>query len=416
MPASQPHHKMFRKTADGGIDINAIPIAWFIGEHRSASENAQHSVLLPLHQALGAQFVTLEDVQWVERYGDVYREYAAIKTAAGMLDVSVMAHIELTGEFAAVALQHFFTNDIVNAGSGVMRYGALVDENGKVLDDCIVYKFSDAQLWLILNLSELPECIIKRWHAYSGKLQYQNLAAAYVKIQVQGPLSPLVMQAVFPGKDADKLAGFAFSADPLTHTVIGRCGYSGEDGFEIFVPQDQGMQLWSRLQKAGAFPYGIAAIEYCRVESGLLSLNDYTPGLYFPQEIGLGDYVKASTAPYLLAYHQIMSAEPRIEQWYLVFEPDLPAGDLLWEDAPRNGALVRAAGGQNGTMTSLVYSPLFKCFAGLASFPCGAAHEGEQAATGTWRAKVSTVKKIRAAKKTAQLRLPDRDEHALRKP
>ncbi|MGR8934559.1 MAG: hypothetical protein ACU837_09260 [Gammaproteobacteria bacterium] len=406
MPTSQPLRKIFRRTADGGIDINAIPVAWFIGEHRSASEQARHSMLLALHRTLGAQFVTLEDVQWVERYGNVYREYAAIKTAAGMLDVSVMAHVELTGELAVTALQQFFSNDIVSAADGVMRYGALLDEHGKVLDDCIVYKFSDTHVWLVLNLAELPESILERWHDYRGKLQYRNLGTAYVKIQVQGPQAPEVIKTEFPGRDAERLAVFAFTEDPATQTVIGRCGYSGEDGFEIFVPQNQGLALWSRLQQAGAIPYGIAAIEYCRVESGLLSLNDYLPGRYFPQEIGLGDFVKAATEPYLLAFNAIVSARPSVEQWYLLFDPDLPPGDLFWEDAPHNGATVRTAAGHSGTVTSLVYSPLFKRFAGLASFPHGTVHEHDTVCVGAWRATVATVKSIRAMKKNLPLELP----------
>lgn len=391
------------------VDINAVPLSWFVGAHRTAAENPKNSALTPLHQALGAEFVTLEDVQWVVRYGDIYREYAAVKTSAGMLDVSVMTHIELTGELAALALQHFFGNDVANAAAGVMRYGPLVNEQGKVLDDCIVYKFSATKLWLVANLAgllSLPDCILKQWNAYSSKLQYRDLGAAYVKIQVQGPLSAQVIKTVFPGAQAENLGSFEFTATPVTDTVIGRCGYSGEDGFEIFAPQTQGAALWSRLQQAGAVPYGIVAVEYCRVESGLVSWNDYTPGLYYPQEIGLGDFVKPSTEPYLHAYRQIISATPTVAQWYLIFEPYLPPGDWAWEDTPRNGSKMRTCDAQTGTITSLVYSPLFKRFVGLACFPQGAVQEGDKVAVGNWRAEVTTVKNVRALKKTARLELP----------
>lgn len=405
----QPSNNVFQRIAGNEIDINAIPINWFIGAHRTAASDAKNSVLSPLHKALNAEFVTLEDVQWVMRYGNIYREYAAIKTAAGMLDVSVMTHIELTGEHAALAVQHFFSNDIINAANGVMRYGALVDEQGKVIDDCIAYKFSNAKIWLIANfagLSSLPNGIIEQWDAYSSTLQYRDLGTAFVKIQVQGPQSPRVIGTVFPAISADQLHAFEFTTDSATDSVIGRCGYSGEDGFEIFVPQALGAALWNRLQQAGALSYGIAAIEYCRVESGLISLNDYISGHYYPQEIGLGDFVKASTEPYLHAYRRIVSAVPTITQWYVLFDQFLPRGDLHWEDAPCNGSTLRTSAGQCGMITSLVYSPLFKRFAGLATFPYEAVQEGDEVKADEWKAKITTVKNIRLMKKTAHLDLP----------
>jgi aminomethyltransferase len=388
-----------KQTNINQIDINEIPISGLINDSY-AGKLVQSSVLNKLHTSIGAKFCGLNGVEWVASYGDVYKEYCAVKCSVGMLDISAMTQIEFCGFNASIALQRFFTNNIIHAPAGQIRYGCLVRKDGRVLDDCMVYKFSDQHLWLVFNLfvPDLPLEISENWNT-SPELTWREITQEFVKIQVQGPKAHTIIDQMYPKIGINTLPWFHFAHDLDNKFVIGNCGYSGEKGVEIFVSAAMGEKLWQNLQQMGVMPYGIAAIEHCRVEVGLITHNDYLPEFPFPQEIGMEAYVKPSVSHYLLGFEAIQNASIQYERWHLVFEND---DKEAWENMPIYGNSVLLVNGQDGVLTSVAYSPIWQTFVGIAILPVNQVQTGDTVNIGLWRATVLTVQQLREKRHQVQ--------------
>ena len=250
------------------------------------------------HQALGANLVDFGgwDMPLWYPTGAV-KEHLAVIQAAGLFDIGHMAGILLSGPAALEALQWAFTKDLSLSGPRA-AYGAFLDVDGGVVDDAIIYPLSEGRYFVVLNVgkSERIASQLREWSAAEGKsLVVRDLAGTYAKLDLQGPATVRVMRKLLNDPDAvfDGLPYFSFKGDieldrsdvrlaDGTPIFLSRTGYTGEQGFEIFVPYDRAVSVWNAILEAGkeegVIPCGLAARDSIRAGAMLpLSQQDIGP-------------------------------------------------------------------------------------------------------------------------------------------
>ena len=250
------------------------------------------------HEALGATLVDFGgwDMPLWYPTGAV-KEHLAVIQHAGLFDIGHMAGLMVSGPDALEALQWAFTKDLSLSGPRA-AYGAFLDASGGVVDDAIVYPLSEGRYFVVLNVGKGERIAesLSAWAASEGKsVTIRDLAGTYGKLDLQGPATVRVMTKLLKDPEAvfDKLPYFSFKGDielansdiflaDGTPIFLSRTGYTGEQGFEIFVPYDKIVEIWNRIPEAGkdegVIPCRLAARDSVRAGAVLpLSQQDIGP-------------------------------------------------------------------------------------------------------------------------------------------
>ena len=251
------------------------------------------------HEALGATLVDFGgwDMPLWYPTGAV-KEHLAVIQHAGLFDIGHMAGLMVSGPDALEALQWAFTKDLSLSGPRA-AYGAFLDASGGVVDDAIVYPLSEGRYFVVLNVGKGERIAesLSAWAASEGKsVTIRDLAGTYGKLDLQGPATVRAAQASRTrGRVFDKFVYFSFLAvfdielansdiflADGTPIFLSRTGYTGEQGFEIFVPYDKIVDIWNRILEAGkdegVIPCGLAARDSVRAGAVLpLSQQDIGP-------------------------------------------------------------------------------------------------------------------------------------------
>jgi aminomethyltransferase len=216
------------------------------------------------HVAAGGKMIDFGGWSLPVNYGSQIEEHLAVRTVAGMFDVSHMTIIDVQGADAEAFLRHVVANDVARLDEWGAMYGALLNETGGVLDDLIVY-FLPTGYRCVVNASTRDKVL--SWfaqHALPGMTFEQR---ELVMIAVQGPEAISKLNGVRPGLVPAELK--AFHAVQQAQWLVGRTGYTGEDGVEIMLPPAEGILLWQDLLNAGVQPAGLGARDTLRLEAGL---------------------------------------------------------------------------------------------------------------------------------------------------
>ncbi|MGI5445623.1 glycine cleavage system aminomethyltransferase GcvT [Streptomyces sp. CA-243310] len=251
-----------------------------------------------LHRSLGATMTDFAGWDMPLRYASERDEHNAVRTKAGLFDLSHMGEITLTGPEAVKVLDYALVGNISTVGVGRARYTHICQEDGGILDDLIVYRLGETEYMVVANASNAQvvlDAITGRAAGFDAEVRDDR--DAYALIAVQGPESPGILKSL---TDAD-LDGLKYYAG-LPGTVAGvpaliaRTGYTGEDGFELFVSPEHAVQLWQALTEAGAgvglVPAGLSCRDTLRLEAGMpLYGHELTTSLT-PFDAGLGRVVK----------------------------------------------------------------------------------------------------------------------------
>jgi aminomethyltransferase len=258
----------------------------------------RRSPLLPVHQRLGATLTEFAGWQMPLRYDSETAEHRAVRTAAGMFDLSHMGEIAVTGAGAGAALDYALVGQPSALAPGRARYTMICAADGGVLDDLIVYRLSDAEFLVVANAANTA--VVDRElssRAAGFDAGVTDRTADYALIAVQGPNAAAMLA---PVTDID-LAGVRYYAshDAVVcgrPVLLARTGYTGEDGFEMFCRPEDAEPLWTGLTAAGArqglVPAGLAARDTLRLEAGMpLYGNELGPDVT-PFDAGLGRVVK----------------------------------------------------------------------------------------------------------------------------
>ena len=232
---------------------------------------SQKTCLYKNHQNHGGKIVDFAGWEMPVNYGSQVEEHHQVRTDAGMFDVSHMTVVDLEGEKVIAFLQYLLANDVAKLKSaGKALYSAMLDENGGVIDDLIVYYMNDNWFRMVVNAGTRDKdlaWINKQSAAFDVTVSERPELAM---IAVQGPNAREKALSVFPldvsqaSADLKRFVGVA-SGD----WFVARTGYTGEDGFEIMLPETEAADFWEALIEAGVKPVGLGARDTLRLEAGM---------------------------------------------------------------------------------------------------------------------------------------------------
>lgn len=215
------------------------------------------------HVKLNAKIVPFAGWDMPVQYTSVKDEVIAVRQNAGMFDVSHMGEFFLTGPDALKFADYILTNDISAAPNGKAVYSPLCRENGTIIDDLIVYKFSDERILICVNASNIEKDFSWMQSKLSGfNCELINKSDDYSLIALQGPKSFEILKSIFT-----ELSDIEYySVIEMGNFILARTGYTGEDGFEIFGSHQEIINLWGKLLSLGVVPCGLASRDVLRLE------------------------------------------------------------------------------------------------------------------------------------------------------
>ncbi len=322
-----------------------------------------------VQRELGGELVDWEGWYWPNHFGDPLAEHHAIRTGVGVWDASPLRKWELAGPDALRAADLVFANDMLGLEVGQVRYAPFCDERGAMLGDGTVFRFADDRCLAITALDADLEHM--REVAAGLDVSIEPKTADLPQLGVNGPAARDLLGPLCSA-DLGGLRYFRFWPEPVAlggvPCWISRTGYSGELGYELFCEPRHAEDLWTVVTGAGARPYGLAAVETIRIESGLIFIGyDYEPGLTSPYDVGLDKVIHLDKEFRGRAALAAQGAAPANRFTTLVV-----AGDV-----PEYGAAVTRAGEPVGTLTSPCESPTLGQVIGLAVLRADVATEGE---------------------------------------
>ena len=247
------------------------------------------------------------------QYSGLTDEHLTVRSAVGLFDVSHMGELTVTGKDAFAFLQSVTTNDLTALAPGKAQYNLLLNENGGVVDDIIVYQLAPENYFICVNASNTDKDFAWLTKHNSTGAKIENVSAAWGQIAVQGPNAQMLVEQLFgetPGAFSS-VAGFTFFEKPVpalkAACIAARTGYTGEDGFEIFCPSEHVSALWDLAmelgQPLGVKPAGLGArdtlrLEVCYPLHGHEITDDLTPlssGLGWVVKLQKGDFIGKSS-------------------------------------------------------------------------------------------------------------------------
>jgi aminomethyltransferase len=261
----------------------------------------RYSPLHQLHVDAGASFTDFAGWQMPVSYGSDLAEHHAVRTAAGIFDISHMAEISVTGGQAAAFMDFALAGNISAVAVGRAKYSLLLSDDGGIVDDLVVYVTAPDEFLVVANAGNhdvVVDALVERSKGFDADVA--DLSDGTALIAVQGPLSRAILEATeqlsFDSPLADlkyyACVGATFAGGNL---LVGRTGYTGEDGFELYIDVFHAAALWQALTAAGSshglIPAGLASRDTLRLEAGM-PLYGHELGLdTFPVQAGLGRVV-----------------------------------------------------------------------------------------------------------------------------
>ena len=345
--------------------------------NQPSTEQLKKTPLNARHRAHGARMVPFGGWDMPVEYSGIVNEHLAVRTRAGLFDVSHMGEIELAGKDALAAVQKISSNDATKLSVGQAQYSALTTPAGTFVDDLIVYRLAREHYLLVVNAGNIEKA--HKWiveHASPvGDVAVVNSSARYALLAVQGPEAPGIVQALTSVDLADvQYYWFTHGEVAGVRSIISRTGYTGEDGFEVFVPPASAERVWNAILDAGAgagiVPVGLGARDTLRLEAGMHLSGQDIDETTTVLEAGLGWIVGWKKNDFIGKAALEKQKSAGLTRKLVGFEMTAPG-------IARHGYTAYAAGGA-GIVTSGTQTPLLKKAIGLAYLPIGATAEGTE--------------------------------------
>ncbi|WP_326754858.1 glycine cleavage system aminomethyltransferase GcvT [Streptomyces hirsutus] len=330
-----------------------------------SSTELRRTALDALHRSLGATMTDFAGWDMPLRYGSERDEHNAVRTGAGLFDLSHMGEITVTGPQASRFLDHALVGNIGTVKPGRARYTMICREDGGILDDLIVYRLDDTEAgsprYLVVanasNAQVVLDALVERSAGFDTEVRDDR--DAYALLAVQGPESPGILQSL---TDTDLEGMKYYAGQPGTvagvPALIARTGYTGEDGFELFVKPEHAVELWQALTGAGEgvglIPCGLSCRDTLRLEAGMPLYGHELSASLTPFDAGFGRVVKFEKEGDFVGRAALTEAAARAER-----TPPRTLVGLVAEGrrVPRAGYAVVAGGEVIGEVTSGAPSP-----------------------------------------------------------
>lgn len=304
------------------------------------------------HVAAGARMVDFGGWDMPVQYQGAKAEHFAVRNGVGLFDVSHMGEVFLLGADALAAADHLVTNRVAQLDDGQACYAGLLNDAGCFLDDVVVYRVHSERVMICLNASNAHKDIAWIRQQVGDRVDIVDRCADTAQIAVQGPDAAALLQSLTP-VDLSSVATFRFALGEVAgvSATLARTGYTGEDGFELYVPAADAHALWDRLVAGGGVPCGLGARDSLRLEMKYaLYGNDISESIN-PIEAGLGWICKDKFKDFIgaEAVRRIRAEGPRRKLVGLTLEGRRIA---------RHGTPVHNADGKPiGEITSGAYAP-----------------------------------------------------------
>jgi aminomethyltransferase len=337
----------------------------------SSSQSAlKKTPLNARHRASGGRMVEFAGWDMPVEYTGISEEHLAVRTRAGLFDVSHMGEIEIAGKEALALVQVLTSNDASRLSVGQAQYSALMTPAGTFVDDVLVYRLADDHYLLVVNAGNIVkdyDWIASEGRKRGGDTAVVNASSRYALIALQGPEAQQVLQNLTAvDLSAIRYYWFAHGEVAGVRSTVSRTGYTGEDGFEIFVPPAQAERVWLALIDSGRpvdlRPCGLGARDTLRLEAAMRlygnDMDDQTTVL----EAGLGWIVGWQKPDFLGADRLRAQKADGLERKLVAFE-------MQGRAIARHGYPVMDDDRQVGVVTSGTHTPFLKKAIGFAMVP-----------------------------------------------
>lgn len=327
--------------------------------------NLKRTPLFSVYGQFGGKIVEFGGWEMPIQYSNIIEEHQTVRKAAGIFDVSHMGEIRVRGAEAEDFLQRLVTNDIKSLEDFQVQYNLLCNYNGGVVDDLLVYKFSTTDYMLVVNAVNIEidyAWILKNRGDFD--VEITNISEDLAQLAVQGPQAEAIMQSMTED-DLAKLKFFYFRELSVggKDVLISRTGYTGEDGFEIYLRPEDVVELWQLILNQGRDwgikPIGLGARDTLRFEATLPLYGQEISPEITPLEAGLGFFVKLDRDDFIGKAALVQQKAAGLPRKSVAFE-------MIEPGVPRTNYPVAKAGEVIGFVTTGSYSPTLDKNIGLA--------------------------------------------------
>ena len=276
--------------------------------HASTGENEKRTPLYGSHVSLGGRMVPFAGYLLPVQYSGVIAEHMAVRTQAGLFDVSHMGEVLLTGKDALANLQMLLSNDFRGMPDGRVRYSLMCNESGGVVDDLVVYRYGDEKYLLVVNAANRGKDVAWISERLSGSVTMEDISDDIAQIALQGPASDAILRKLAPASGIPEKY-YTFVDDVAVGGIkclVSQTGYTGEKGYEFYLSNADAPLLWEKLLDAGAdfglVPAGLGARDTLRLEAGMPlyghemddGITPFEADLAFGVKMGKDDFIGKS--------------------------------------------------------------------------------------------------------------------------
>ena len=319
------------------------------------------------HVSLGARMVPFAGWYMPVQYKEgILAEHKYTREHVSLFDICHMGEFVVFGHGAASALDHALARSVLDQKVGVCRYNFLLNENGGVIDDLIVYRMQDESFILVVNAARIDVDFATLRTRLPEFIHFENMSDRIAKFDLQGPESTDVLVSL--GLDAAALPKYyhwaSFELSGLT-VMISRTGYTGELGYELYFEADHAVDVWRKLLACpGVKPAGLGARDTLRLEMGYPLYGDEMDEATTPVEAGFGALLKLDKSDRRFVGSGALRADPP--------KKHLRGIVLDGRRSAHTGTPVLLAGKQVGTITSGTFAPSLGCAVAMAYFDASA--------------------------------------------
>jgi len=347
------------------------------GEHGTEPATLRRTPLHERHRRAGGKLVPFAGWEMPVQYAGVMDEHRAVRTAAGLFDVSHMGEVAVRGPGAESYLDAITPNHVAKLGVGRAHYSGLLTERGTYIDDLLIYKLAPDAFMVVVNAANRERDFEwMRARTAGHDVEVRDVSDDYALLALQGPKAVEILR---PLTDVDldtvRYYGFAHGTVEGHRAIVSRTGYTGEDGFELYVDPESGPQLWDRLLESGAshglVPVGLGARDTLRLEAGMALYGHELDEQTTPWEAGLDWVVKLDKGDFVGRDALVRQREQGVPRRLVGF-------GVTGRGIAREGHLVRAGGRQIGAVTSGTFSPTFQRALGMAYVESGSGEVGSE--------------------------------------
>jgi len=330
------------------------------------------------HRASGAKMVAFGGWDMPVEYSGIVSEHMAVRERAGIFDVSHMGEIEIAGKDALAAVQRISSNDASRLQVGQAHYSALTTFDGTFVDDLLVYRMAPSHFLLVVNASN----IAKDYAWIAGQIKEAGDAAAvdsssrYALLAIQGPAAAATLQPLCSADVSDlKYYWFTHGEVANARALISRTGYTGEDGFEIFVPPNMADRVWQALLESGrqadVIPCGLGARDTLRLEAAMRLFGNDIDETTTPLEADLG-WIVGWKKDFFIGHERLREQKEKgITRKLVGFE-------MVDRGIARHGYQVLQGDKPIGVVTSGTQTPFLKKAIGMAYVPMALTASGSE--------------------------------------